>query len=144
MRRRSGILRSILALCGLTLIAAACVQVQTLGFRSPAFSSRSFAARQQPESRQISTSTPPPVPARDLLTRYCVTCHNAQTKTAGLLLGALDVDNVGADAERWEKVAIKLRTREMPPPGRPRPDRATYDAMAGRLEDSLDAAAAAH
>jgi mono/diheme cytochrome c family protein len=87
---------------------------------------------------------PPAVSARDTLNKYCVSCHNAQMKTAGLLLDRLDVDNVGRDAELWEKVASKLRTREMPPPGRARPDHAAYDATAMQLENSLDAAAAAH
>src|SRR5439155_27243565 len=38
----------------------------------------------------------------------------------------------------------KLRTHEMQPPGRPRPDAATYNAVAGRLVNALDAAAAAN
>jgi hypothetical protein len=37
----------------------------------------------------------------------------------------------------------KLRTGEMPPPGRPRPDADTYRAVASALERELDAAAAA-
>ena len=48
--------------------------------------------------------------------------------------------HVGDAAEAWEKVARKLRTREMPPPGRPRPDDATYAAAAAALEAALDAA----
>ena len=51
--------------------------------------------------------------------------------------------NVPADAERWEKVIRKLRAKSMPPPGLPRPDAATYDALAGYLETELDRAAAA-
>jgi len=39
---------------------------------------------------------------------------------------------------------VKLRSRAMPPPGRQRPDNATYDAVAGWLETELDRAAAAH
>src|SRR5262249_29988463 len=34
------------------------------------------------------------------------------------------------------------RTREMPPPGLPRPDQATYDTLATMVEDTLDRAAA--
>src|SRR5262245_31027688 len=77
------------------------------------------------------------VPAREILDKYCVTCHNVRLKTAGLQLDTLDVDHVGADARLWEKVVAKLRTKDMPPPGRPRPDPPTYDALATRLEDSL-------
>ena len=51
--------------------------------------------------------------------------------------------HVGDAAEAWEKVARKLRTREMPPPGRPRPDDSTYGAVAAALEAALDAASAA-
>src|SRR5207249_496247 len=41
------------------------------------------------------------------------------------------------------KVVTKLRTGEMPPPGRPRPDAASYRAIVAALEGELDAAAAA-
>ena len=79
---------------------------------------------------------------RPVLDRYCVTCHNGRLKTAGLELDALDVDRVGANVELWEKVARKLRTREMPPAGLPRPDRDTYDRATTTLEAALDRAAA--
>ena len=51
------------------------------------------------------------------LDRYCITCHNAKLKTAGLSLEQVDPFRVGGDVEMWEKVARKLRTREMPPSG---------------------------
>jgi hypothetical protein len=70
-----------------------------------------------------------------------VSCHNSRLKTAGLQLDALDVARVGADAATWEKVARKLRTREMPPAGAPRPDRDTYDRATAVLEAALDRAA---
>src|SRR5439155_12010684 len=63
--------------------------------------------------------------------------------TAGLQLDSLDVNHVADNAQQWEKVVTKLRTREMPPPGRPRPDEATYRSVAAALERQLDAAAAA-
>ena len=71
------------------------------------------------------------------------TCHNARLKTAGLALDQLDLARVGQHAETWEKVARKLRTHEMPPPGLPRPDKATYERAVAALEAALDAAAAA-
>jgi Protein of unknown function (DUF1592)/Protein of unknown function (DUF1588)/Protein of unknown function (DUF1585)/Protein of unknown function (DUF1595)/Protein of unknown function (DUF1587) len=79
---------------------------------------------------------------RASLTRYCAGCHNEKTKQGDLVLTTLDFDNVGAHAEKWELVARKLRARAMPPPGRPRPTEAGYDALIGRLESSLDRAAA--
>ena len=85
----------------------------------------------------------PATPARELVTEYCITCHNERLKTANLLLDKADVEQVSNAAEMWEKVVGKLRTRAMPPPGRPRPDNATYDAVAAWVETELDRAAAA-
>jgi len=72
-----------------------------------------------------------------------VTCHNARLKTAGLQLDSLDVTRVADAAPLWERVVTKLRTGEMPPPGRPRPDPSSYKAVVDALEHELDAAAAA-
>jgi len=77
------------------------------------------------------------------LDRYCITCHNAKLKTAGLSLEQVDPSRVSRDVEMWEKVARKLRTREMPPSGLPRPDQATYEQLVSTLETALDDAAVA-
>lgn len=80
------------------------------------------------------------VPHETVIRRYCVSCHNERLLTGNLALDAVDVGDVSADPEIWEKVAQKLRTRTMPPAGRPRPDVATYNAVADYLETSLDSA----
>ena len=46
--------------------------------------------------------------------------------------------------ESWEKAVRKIRAGMMPPAGAPRPDRATLDAFAEKLEAELDRAAAAN
>jgi mono/diheme cytochrome c family protein len=86
-------------------------------------------------------ATPPP---RALLDKYCVTCHNQRTKTAGLELDTVDVIAPPANAETWEKVIRKVRGGLMPPVGMPRPDKAALDGFAAYLETSIDVAAAAH
>src|SRR5262245_45325261 len=91
-----------------------------------------------------SPAAPAASPTRAFLDKYCVTCHNERLKTAGLMLDRLDPDRVDGAADVWEKVVRKLRTHEMPPPGRPRPDLAAYAAAAMSLETSLDQASAAH
>ena len=53
------------------------------------------------------------------LNRYCVTCHNARLKTAGLALDSLQASDVAANAAIWEKVIRKLRSGTMPPQGSP-------------------------
>ena len=79
---------------------------------------------------------------RTLLDRYCVTCHNQRLRVADLTLDTVDVDDVGAAPEVWEKVVRKLRAGAMPPAPRPRPDAAAYAAFTVRLETALDRAAA--
>ncbi len=78
--------------------------------------------------------------AKAVVQQYCVTCHNAKLKTAGLQLDSADIEHIGERAELWEKVARKLRTGEMPPAGMPRPDKATYASVTAELETALDAA----
>jgi len=77
-----------------------------------------------------------------VLQQYCVGCHNSRTQAAGLALDRLDINKLSGDAQIWEKVARKLRTGAMPPPGMPRPDEAGYTSLTSWLEASLDAAAA--
>ena len=84
-------------------------------------------------------------PAADdpaLVQRYCIGCHNDRTLAAGLSLQGMDsAEAATAHTEVWEKVIRKLRTRAMPPPGRPRPEEAAYEGFAGRLETAIDTAA---
>jgi len=75
---------------------------------------------------------------REVLDKYCVTCHNQRLKTGGLTLDNMDLANVPAQAEVWEKVVRKLRSGTMPPAGLPRPDPATYKGLAGWLETQID------
>jgi hypothetical protein len=83
-------------------------------------------------------------PSRELLDRYCVTCHSQRLKTGGLSLEKLEPGTAASQAEVWEKVIRKLRSRTMPPPGLPRPDNAAYDSLASFLESQIDQAAAMH
>jgi hypothetical protein len=102
----------------------------TAAARSPALPARTTAATNLPLDRA-------------LLDRYCVTCHNEKLKTGGLVLTGVDLAQVGAHAEVLEKVALKLRTGQMPPEGRPRPDKASTEAFVTALETALDRAGAA-
>jgi hypothetical protein len=77
---------------------------------------------------------------RAVLDTYCIACHSQKVHTAGLALDTLDVTNPGANAETWERVIAKLRAGSMPPPGRPRPDAATYRVVATSLENEIDRA----
>jgi mono/diheme cytochrome c family protein len=86
----------------------------------------------------------PPDNYRALVDRYCVTCHNQKTNTAGLALDRISLEDIPANAAVWEKVIHKLLLGAMPPLGMPRPDEATRIAFARSLEATLDAWSAAH
>jgi hypothetical protein len=79
--------------------------------------------------------------ASGVLNRYCVGCHNAKTKTAGLALDTMISDDPTLHTEAWEKVVRRMRARFMPPIGLPRPDEKTYNAVTTSLESNLDATA---
>ena len=83
----------------------------------------------------------PPSPHRALLDQYCVTCHNQQAKTAGLMLDKLDPGQAPDNPEVWEKVIRKLRGGMMPPQGRPRPAQPDVETFISYLETSIDRAA---
>ena len=84
-----------------------------------------------------------PTTPRATIDRYCVTCHNDRLKTGGLALDKLDIANVPAHADTWEKVIRKLRTGAMPPAGSRRPDAGTVQTLASWLESEIDRAAVA-
>ena len=96
-------------------------------------------------AQDVPASQPAPAAAahKAVLDRYCVTCHNQRTKASDLALDTVDIARPSANAQVWEDVVRKLRTRSMPPQGMPRPDEATYVAMTTFLETELDRASAA-
>src|SRR5438093_1157871 len=85
----------------------------------------------------------PQAPSRALLDRYCVTCHNERLKTAGVMFDTVDVARVDGHRELFEKVVRKLRSGQMPPQDRPRPDQAAVTAFVAALEAELDRVSAA-
>lgn len=78
-----------------------------------------------------------------VLGRYCLSCHDAESAKGGLNLAAVASLEVAQHPQIWEKVVRRLRGRQMPPPGRRRPQESTYVAILSELEAKLDQAAAA-
>jgi len=88
-------------------------------------------------------AAPHPSPSagdRALVDQYCITCHNQKAPTAHLMLDKMDLADVPARAETWEKVIQKLRGGTMPPLGLPRPNKTAVDGLIAYLETSLDQA----
>ena len=78
-----------------------------------------------------------------LVTKNCAGCHNDKLKTGGFTWSKIDLNHPIESAELTEKVIHILRAGIMPPPGIPRPDRATMEAFIVSLERSMDKAALA-
>src|SRR3954470_829804 len=137
------------ALCAVALGAMLASSV-LLGPAAVAAQAGSPAAQSSPVRESGAPQTPPArvairqaaPPSGELLSKYCVTCHNQQLRTAGLALDPADLADIAHDPAVWEKVARKLRTGAMPPAGRPRPEPAAVTAFVTGLESVLDAAAA--
>src|SRR5579862_1011370 len=107
---------------------------------------KSWGAPQAVErpSPPVPSSAKTPADFRPVIDKFCVSCHNQRLETGGLALDKLDMGNIEADGEVWEKVIRKLQVGLMPPPGLPRPDRTNTDALVAFLETNLDKAALAH
>ena len=103
-----------------------------------------LAAGAFPCTLEAQQPPPPTAPHRLLVDQYCTSCHNNSQKTADLALDVVSARPVAENAETWEKVVRKLRARQMPPVGLPRPDETTYEESVSSLEALLDSAAAAH
>ncbi len=104
------------------------------------------AARTAQAPAAVSQAAAPADVARErqLVDQYCVTCHNARLKTAGLLLDQLDLAHLADHVDIGEKVVRKLRAGLMPPTGARRPDPAALDSLIRGLENTLDSGAAPH
>jgi mono/diheme cytochrome c family protein len=139
-------LRRTLTTCAcIVWIGAVCIEGGTPLRRSgrPGSLAVSAFAKAPADKQAVQKPDTAASPARQLVGKYCVTCHNERLKTANLLLDKADADRVGSSPDTWEKVIVQLRSRAMPPVNLPRPDNATYDAVALWLETELDRAAAA-
>jgi mono/diheme cytochrome c family protein len=80
----------------------------------------------------------------DLLDTYCSECHNTEDWAGGVAFDVLSRDEIGENAEVFEKVVRKLRSQQMPPGGRKVPDPATRSAFIKWMEGELDTAASQH
>src|SRR5918993_5731615 len=86
---------------------------------------------------------PPPSPSA-FVTTYCTSCHNERGRAGGLAFSPEEIRQPASHPELWEKVLQKVRTGQMPPAGRPRPDPATLTATLAEIARTLDVAATAN
>ena len=104
----------------------------------------SCLAQPAAESPSVARLTPP----QAFLEQHCIECHNSTDQSAaalfaGLFFDQLDVHDVAADPETWEKVVRKLGAGMMPPASEERPNPSEQKAFLSYLEAELDALAKA-
>jgi hypothetical protein len=75
---------------------------------------------------------------RQTIDTYCIGCHSGPMAFAGLHLDTLDINNFETNGTTWEKLVRKLRDRQMPPTGMPRPEPEFYDQMVKYIEQGRD------
>ncbi len=77
-----------------------------------------------------------------LVEKFCVDCHDADSKKGSLNLEAVLGDAVSGHPEIWEDVVRRLVARQMPPPKKKsRPTESEYETMLAILTGTLDATA---
>jgi cytochrome c5 len=118
---------------------------QTVSAGKPASSAAQSPTATKPVAAVETKAAPPDTTlSRKVMDQYCVTCHNAKTKTANLLLDQLDLAHLGDHPEIGERVVRKLRAGLMPPTGMPRPDAPAMESFISWMESELDRGAETH
>jgi Protein of unknown function (DUF1592)/Protein of unknown function (DUF1588)/Protein of unknown function (DUF1587)/Protein of unknown function (DUF1585)/Protein of unknown function (DUF1595) len=88
-----------------------------------------------PESSAFDSTVKP------FLAKSCLMCHNAQLKSGGVNFAAFTTaEEVTKDPHTWDTALVKLKTRQMPPPGFPAPEAAEVKAITEWIEKEFDRA----
>jgi hypothetical protein len=116
--------------------SSALLIISILVFYAPVSRARSGWLTVEPQS------SAPAASRQAFLETHCLSCHNETLRTGGLNLRGIEMDDVAAAPELWEKVLHKVRTGQMPPAGRPQPEPSALSAMTSSLARALDGAAA--
>ncbi|MEO2013439.1 MAG: DUF1592 domain-containing protein, partial [Fuerstiella sp.] len=95
------------------------------------------------DEREATTGMATPV-VRKMVRDFCLDCHSSSDPTAGVDLESISQIPVARHLDVWEKVARKLRARQMPPSDSARPEESTYDSVQAALEQTLDQVADDH
>ena len=99
----------------------------------------SVSALALPAPAPAPAAEPMPVAAqRELLDKYCVTCHNYTDYAGGLEFELFDPESPQDYASVTERMLKKLRVGMMPPAGKPRPKEAEVALLISALETTID------
>ena len=111
----------------------ALAEVRLRGGRLRVHWRRALSARLPPPRRVLRLARPFP-PTRSSSSATASPATTTGSRPAGLSLQDVDIADVAAHREVWEKVVRKMRAGAMPPRPRPRPDDATYARVLASVE----------
>ncbi len=79
----------------------------------------------------------------NFVSTHCLDCHTSDDPAGGFDLQKFDFDgkqfsDPGMQTEHWERMFLRLDTRQMPPPTAGRPDEAEYQRITASLDALLD------
>src|SRR6201996_1965024 len=139
--------KSVAVLGGIFAITLA-VAVPVLALPNAQAPMRVAQAAANAEASQVSAAPAAefPVTARALMDQYCTGCHNDRVRSGSLVLTSdkIDIANVGANPDIWEKFVKKVGSGAMPRAGAPRPAPAVLKNFVIGLSTALDRVAAAN
>src|ERR1700722_4187131 len=80
--------------------------------------------------------------AQSLLKTYCQSCHSEKSPAAGFSVTQLGTPaTFNSQADRWGRVALRVRNSEMPPRGAAAPAADQREVFAQFIDESLHATA---
>ncbi len=74
----------------------------------------------------------------EIVETHCHECHGGGIERGGLDLEAISGEALTEHRAIWEKVILRMHSRQMPPPDEDRPDEAEYKASVSFLSEYLD------
>ena len=111
-------------------------------FASPAFLLAGALSLLLTVMVKTSPSAPPPAVGdkafRGFISAQCYSCHDTESQKGGLALDTLDAKfEDEATFDKWTRVFDRMRSGEMPPPAKPRPDAKELTAHLDTLRKAL-------
>lgn len=124
-------------------IVCFCAGVGLLGptHREIPATERNESEAERPECESSESAIPK---LRAAVTNYCIDCHSGASPDGDLDLESALGSGIERHSEVWEHVVRKLKSRQMPPSGEPRPPEDIVQAITTGLTNALDAAAEKH
>ena len=120
---------------------ASAADAAAAGALHPVAASKSLAPTPAADNPLLPAPTLSTQAESDLISKYCLDCHNPDDYKGGLELEVYDpgMAHDKDEVQTTEKMIRKLRAGMMPPAGKPRPDFSTIQSFVSTLEQDVDA-----